>query len=271
MVIKHEYPFSIVEHKGFINFIQTAQPWFFLPGRKTLRNDCVKLFQQLKRFEMENINKIKHLTIMTDLWTSSDLTGYMVVTAHYINDKWNLIKRIISFRPLLSPHTGQVISDRLSQILLEWKALNKVAFVTLDNASSNNVAVSRLQRFIHDRSQTPGIPATSNFFHIRCAAHVINLIVKDGLKQISGPIDRLRESSSSSMAHHPGWRHLNEQLLPLILIPRFNILQRMFQPDGMRLTWWFSHPFLWCWLFNSSKWMMTNSKCAHLHLTGRSW
>ena len=84
-----------------------------------------------------------------------------------------------------------MISDRLSQILLEWKALNKVAFVTLDNASSNNVAVSRLQRFIHDRSQTPGIPATSNFFHIRCAAHVINLIVKDGLKQISGPIERL--------------------------------------------------------------------------------
>ena len=143
---------------------------------------------------MENINKINHLAITTNLWTSSDLTRYMVVTAHYINDEWNLIKRIISFRPLLSPHTGQVISNRLSQILLEWKALNKVAFVTLDNASSNNVAVSRLQRFIHDRSQTPGIPATSNFFHIRCAAHVINLIVKDGLKQISGPIERLRES-----------------------------------------------------------------------------
>ncbi|KAI7935795.1 hypothetical protein MJO28_016666 [Puccinia striiformis f. sp. tritici] len=194
MIVRHEYAFNMVKHPGFITFMQTAQPKFVIPGRMTVRNDCVKLFTQLKAIQIAKMAKVDHISLTTDLWTSSDLTGYMVVTAHYIDEDFALNKSIISFRPLLSPHTGQVIADRLSQVLIEWGALNKLAFITLDNASSNNLAVSRLQRFINNRSLVPGQPATSPYFHVRCLAHVINLVVKDGLKQISGPIERLRES-----------------------------------------------------------------------------
>ncbi|KAI7946014.1 hypothetical protein MJO29_012402 [Puccinia striiformis f. sp. tritici] len=197
MTVRHEYTFKMVEHlehPGFITFMQTAQPKFMIPGRMTVRNDCVKLFTQLKAIQIAKMAKVNHISLTTDLWTSSDLTGYMVVTAHYINENFSLNKSIVSFRPLLSPHTGQVIADRLSQVLIEWGALNKLAFITLDNASSNNLAVSRLQRFINDRSLVPGEPATSPYFHVRCSAHVINLLVKDGFKQISGPIERLRDS-----------------------------------------------------------------------------
>ncbi|KAI7965271.1 hypothetical protein MJO29_003369 [Puccinia striiformis f. sp. tritici] len=194
MIVRHEYAFNMVEHPGFITFMQTAQPKFMIPGRMTVRNDCVKLYNQLKAIQISKMAKVNHISLTTDLWTSSDLTGYMVVTAHYIDEDFLLNKSIISFRPLLSPHTGQVIADRLSQVLNEWGALNKLAFITLDNASSNNVAVARLQRFISDRSLVSGQPATSPYFHVRCSAHVINLVVKDGLKQVSGPIERLRES-----------------------------------------------------------------------------
>jgi hypothetical protein len=117
----------------------------------------------------------------------------MVVTAHYINQKWQLTKRIIGFQPLPPPHTGQAISDRLSQTLLDWKAVNKFAFVTLDNASSNNLAMTRLQRFLDDRSH-PGETTTSPYFHVRCLAHVINLVVKDRLKVSSTSIEQLRAS-----------------------------------------------------------------------------
>ncbi|KAI7958773.1 hypothetical protein MJO28_002564 [Puccinia striiformis f. sp. tritici] len=194
MVIRQEYSFSTVEHEGFIEFMKVAQPKFVIPGRLTVRNDCVKIYEMLKSVEKVKMSKADHIGITTDLWTSSDLTGYMVVTAHYITREWGLTKTIISFRPLLSPHTGQVIADRLSQVLIEWKALQKLAFVTLDNASSNNLAVSRLQRFISDRSSLTDRPATSRYFHVRCLAHVINLVVKDGLKQISSALEHLRES-----------------------------------------------------------------------------
>jgi hypothetical protein len=90
----------------------------------------------------------------------------MVITTHYINNKWELKKQIISFWPLLSPHTGPVIADLLSQALLEWNCIRKMAFVTLDNASSNNLTVSRLQQFIGDCFPVAGCPATSSYFHI---------------------------------------------------------------------------------------------------------
>jgi hypothetical protein len=115
----------------------------------------------------------------------------VITTAHYINNQWELKKSIISFWPLSLPHSGQAIANRISQVLIKWNALDKVAFLTLYNASSNNLAITRLQWFITDQSQTPGQQAISVHFHIRCLAHVINLVVKDGLKQLSGPVERL--------------------------------------------------------------------------------
>jgi hypothetical protein len=67
MVLKHKYPFLIVEHKGFIDFLQTAQPKFVLPGQKTLRNNCVSLFLKLKSVKMAKLAKTNHISVTTDL------------------------------------------------------------------------------------------------------------------------------------------------------------------------------------------------------------
>ena len=53
--------------------------------------------------------------------------------------------------------------------------------ITLDNATSNDVAVSELIRHILQDS----IDIEDEVFHNRCLAHILNLIVKDGLKKIS--------------------------------------------------------------------------------------
>jgi hypothetical protein len=165
MIILHKYPFSIVKHQGFIELMQTAQPNFTMPGRKAIRSNCIKLFNSMKAQLMQKMAKAKHILLTTDLWTASDLTGYMVVTAHYITDNWKLLKVIIGFRPLPPPHTGLAIADCLSQTLIDWKAVNKLAFVTLDNASLNTVAMTWLQRFVNNRSQALG-SVTLPYFHV---------------------------------------------------------------------------------------------------------
>ena len=50
--------------------------------------------------------------------------------------------------------------------------------ITLDNASNNDAAVHRLKRFWQIKNDH------SKLFHVRCCAHILNLIVKDGLKQL---------------------------------------------------------------------------------------
>ncbi|XP_041017905.1 zinc finger BED domain-containing protein RICESLEEPER 2-like [Juglans microcarpa x Juglans regia] len=72
--------------------------------------------------------------------------------------------------------------------LLEW-GRPKMFTITLDNASSNNVVVSYLKRKTKNRSDTI---LEHEFLHMRCYAHILNLIVRDGLKEYDQSIARIR-------------------------------------------------------------------------------
>jgi hypothetical protein len=89
---------------------------------------------------------------------------------------WKSITHVISFKELPMPHTGVAIADWLLQSLVEWKAITKCSFITWDNVLSKNVASPWFQSIVLDRSPS-GLEADGKFFHVRCAAHVINLIV----------------------------------------------------------------------------------------------
>jgi hypothetical protein len=111
MIILHKYPFAMLKHKGFIAMMQSAQPSLVLPGRKTLQNDCIQLYKEMKDVEMARMAKASHISLTTNLWTASDLTGYMVITAHYILKQWELTKLIVGFKPLPPPHSGKAIGN----------------------------------------------------------------------------------------------------------------------------------------------------------------
>lgn len=92
MVIVHEYPLAIVEHFGFTRFVSSLNPSFKIISRPTLRSDILKMFVSekncLKKVLENNESKI---AITTDMWTASNQKkGYMVVTAHYIDQFWVL-------------------------------------------------------------------------------------------------------------------------------------------------------------------------------------
>jgi hypothetical protein len=114
----------------------------------------------------------------------------MVPSCHYVSDDWTLQKRLISFKELPSPHTGLVIAKQLISTIVEWKIINKVTFITVDNASSNDVAVTRLASVLESRSTRPP-DMNAEYFHVRCLAHIINLIVKDGLGTLSPAISKI--------------------------------------------------------------------------------
>ena len=59
--------------------------------------------------------------------------------------------------------------------------------ITLDNASANTKAI---EFFKNDLS----LFSDGTIFHQRCACHVINLIVKSGLKEMGNHIKRIRDS-----------------------------------------------------------------------------
>lgn len=61
--------------------------------------------------------------------------------------------------------------------------------VTVDNASSNDVTVEKLSDKLDDWGTNS---MNGQHLHMRCMAHIVNLIVKDGLKESDISIARVR-------------------------------------------------------------------------------
>jgi hypothetical protein len=89
-----------------------------------------------------------------------------------------------------APHTGEVISDVLHDVLQDWQLEKKVSTVTLDNCTTNDNLMGAMQ----DKLPLPSLMLDGRLLHMRCAAHIINLIVKDGMAVMDKGIERVRDS-----------------------------------------------------------------------------
>ena len=188
MIIEDEQPFMLSERSGLRKLMAEACPRFILPSRRTITRACVKVYEdekeKLKKFFKENCERV---CLTTDTWTAKNSQNYMCVTAHFIDNDWNLRKKIIGFF-LVKGHRGEDIGKSLENCLAEW-GIDKVFTITVDNASANNNAIKYVRRMLNE---SKGCFAEGEYLHMRCAAHIINLIVGDGLKEIDISIQRVR-------------------------------------------------------------------------------
>ncbi|XP_062170979.1 zinc finger BED domain-containing protein RICESLEEPER 2-like [Alnus glutinosa] len=113
----------------------------------------------------------------------------MVVTCHFIDSDWHLNRRVLNFCNVPPPHTGFLIADALQKCFQEWEIENKICSITVDNARSNDVAVRVLKDIFNMRK---ALFASGKLFHVRCVAHITNLLVQDGLGEISSIVDCVR-------------------------------------------------------------------------------
>ena len=99
-------------------------------------------------------------------------------------------KKIINFRVLPHPHNGEAIAKAVECCLLEW-GIKHVMTITLDNAKNNDTCIVDLKRILNKRNM---MLFGGEFCHMRCFAHVINLVVRDGIAEVKSSIKRLRRS-----------------------------------------------------------------------------
>ncbi|KAL4340526.1 hypothetical protein GQ457_08G022240 [Hibiscus cannabinus] len=161
ILIVDELPFVFVEHEGFRYFCKQLCPKFVPLSRKTVTRDCYSIF-------IEERSKLK------DIFSK-------------LSAKWRFHKKIINFCPIPG-HSGEIIGKSIEKCLNEWN-LRKILTVTIDNASSNDVAIQYLRRRI---THWGGSVLDGQFLHMRCVAHILNLVVKDGLKELDLSIARIR-------------------------------------------------------------------------------
>ena len=111
----------------------------------------------------------------------------MSLTCHFIDDDWNLYKRILNFCQVEN-HRGETIGRKIEMCLREW-GVDGIFTLTMDNASSNGATIKFLQTVTKNWK---GIVLEHEFLHMRSCAYILNLIVGDGLKEIDESIARVR-------------------------------------------------------------------------------
>ena len=180
MIIKDELPFRFVEREGFRALCNELEPQWTVLDRKQVAKGVLERFNTEKSMLLSQLKRSDtRVSITTDTWTSIQNINYMVVTAHFLDHDWVLHKRIINFCNITS-HKGEDIGRTLEQCLRQWE-INKVFTITVDNASANDVAVQYMKRRL---TSYQTLMFKGEYLHLRCACHIINLIVKDGLKEL---------------------------------------------------------------------------------------
>lgn len=88
------------------------------------------------------------------------------------------------------PHNGVALAKKIYSLASDYGIEKKLFTITLDNASTNVSCVQILQNQLRSKG---ALVHDGILFHVRCCAHILNLIVQDGLKEIDVSVDRIRE------------------------------------------------------------------------------
>ncbi|KAI3893702.1 hypothetical protein MKX03_032118, partial [Papaver bracteatum] len=193
-VILDEQPFRLVEGEGFKELCRVLESKFKILSRITVSRGVLNLYESEKE-KMKNYFKANNVIVCltTDTWTSNAQNiRYMVITAHFIDKDWMLHKLVINFFQILG-HSGEVIGKMLEECLLYWELLG-VFTITLDNVSANDLDIDYLMEdgYLNEQVVSSNGVLNTKFMQVRCAAHVLALVVNAGLGEYHMAVKRIR-------------------------------------------------------------------------------
>jgi len=85
------------------------------------------------------------VSFISDFWTFDNTDGFISLTAHHIDHSWTLCKKILNFSLLPPLHNGVSIAKKVLLLWKDWGIDKKLMYLTIDNASSNDVCVDMLK------------------------------------------------------------------------------------------------------------------------------
>lgn len=209
-------PLSTVESSSFKRFVHTLDSKYQIPTRKTLKNSLIAdKSKALKDKLRDEFLTAKHVSLTTDLWTNRSMKGFLGITGHYILD-WCLKSVMVSCSRFQGRHSAENIRQEYEEVVSDLNVRNKISYVVSDNAS-NMVKAFKMS--------LPGFEKTcvtdnadddldenddmdldddepeTGFKHMRCYAHTLQLVVRDGLRDCSLNIHKVVAKASKIAGH----------------------------------------------------------------------
>jgi hypothetical protein len=203
LIARLDLPLGFGFETAFEEYIQRAHnPQFKSVFRQTTTRDLEKYWLARRYEPIDKLKYVSSVCLTSDIWSGYAKEDYLSVVVHYVSVDWELEKRVIGFKLIDCSHSGVNIAERVEDVVSQFGLIDKVFSITLDNASSNASAMSRLiPKFVGYLGPDPEPLDNANdnlrgLLHQRCACHIINLIVKSGLKRIKVYLEAFRSAIS---------------------------------------------------------------------------
>jgi len=110
---------------------------------------------------------------------------FQAVTGHWIDDDWVLHEALLDFLHVEGHHYGEILDEKVFEILEEYEICEKLFCITADNAGNNGTMCDTLSRLLGNI----GIEWDPKKYQISCMNHVINLAVQEFITFVKVMID----------------------------------------------------------------------------------
>ncbi|CAN6271926.1 unnamed protein product [Urochloa humidicola] len=200
LIARLDLPLGVGETQAWEDYIKNAHnPRFQKVSRQTATRDMHKLYADQRALLMHSLTSCSSVSLTSDIWSGNAKEDYISVVAHYVGADWELHKNVIGFRLIDASHTGENIAEKIASVVEEFSLIDKVFAVSLDNASANSKAFDILQPVFFGYLGSYPAPTRDDplkvqylLVHQRCACHIVNLIVKSGLKRFNPYLENFR-------------------------------------------------------------------------------
>src|SRR6266511_391308 len=181
--------FSVVECKEWREMINGFDSRYSFHNRHTIKNLILSQYEKKKEEIKHIINQIHgKVSLTSDMWTANNNSAFLSLTIHYADKNWKLKSFLLDIIPfsLSIRHTGINITQAIMEALEEYDLGTKTLALTTDNASTmvlcGRLLMDELENTFNNLS----------FSHYRCAAHILNLAVQEGLQLIGEAVEKVR-------------------------------------------------------------------------------
>jgi hypothetical protein len=193
MIVMEDLPQNFVDAPSFRTLVGFLRPGTAIPHR-------TKQSELIEKYYSEEVLALKRklagvkscISIGADVWTSPNQLPFMGITGHWITDDWKLSSALIGFEYVEGEHSGSHLADFIINVLDRYEIADRLLAVTTDNASNNDTLVKTLEdRLGPGADRDPQLKSVfqSSWCHVRCFAHVINLVCKTLMGGLYGSVD----------------------------------------------------------------------------------
>ncbi|CAF4677463.1 unnamed protein product, partial [Rotaria socialis] len=227
LIVDLGLPLSIVERDAFIKFMNVIDPTFAMTSRRTLSRTIIPRLYTATNDELKKCcNQSNFISLTLDIWTDRRLRAFFAMTGHAFVDN-TLKSYVLCFLPLhvrlvtdnaannIKAFENLIIPDFEHYFNIEDDDNDEIeSDIDLDGFSDDDDDDAKEESYnqvIHGNAiniiepikhSFDNIAANSESLRIPRSAHTIQLVINDGLKQISSIQSALVKVSKIAKLSH---------------------------------------------------------------------